>query len=68
MKELERRVLSAYFRSGGTQQPDNGVEEITLKGMIYFVLRNCNGILAVFRYIEQRDVLKRIKRLPKELK
>lgn len=66
MGELERRALTAYFRSGDKTQPSD-VTEVSLNNLTYYVLSNANSILAVYRYIVQRDVLKRMKRIPKGL-
>ena len=65
--ELLRAAYAAWFRSGGSDQPNaskSGVEEVD--GRWYVVLRNVNGIMAVYR--ERTDgVLKHLKRWPKEL-
>jgi len=61
------RALAAYFRYGGTEQPNHGHSgEQEHNGKRYVVLRNVNGILAVYR-ITTDGQLKRLKRWPKEL-
>ena len=65
--DILRRAMAAFFRGGGTDQPsatDSGVQEV--KGLTYVVLRNSNGILAVYR-LRPNGVLKGLKRWPKEL-
>jgi hypothetical protein len=63
---LRERACRAYRKAGGTDEPSNvsGIEED--KGRNYLVLRNCNGILAVFR-ITTKGALHRLKRWPKAL-
>ncbi|NPV89241.1 MAG: hypothetical protein HPY50_00515 [Firmicutes bacterium] len=62
------RAISAYYRTGGPnmQQPSNSSEEVEYNGKYYVVLRNVNGILAVYR-ITNTGQLKRLKRWPKAL-
>lgn len=49
--DLERRAFSAWFRSNGTSlQPNKGLSGFEMfDGLPYVVLRNCDGILAVYR-------------------
>lgn len=66
----EARALAAYFRAasklvGQVQQPG----EVRIEkhgGHEYVVLRNTNGVLAVYR-ITTQDTLKSLKRWPKEI-
>ena len=60
------RAMSAYFRSGGTAQPQKNEDIEKYNGREYMVLRNCNGILAVYR-ITCSGQLKRLKRWPSEI-
>lgn len=64
-----RRAFAAYYRGpGGELRPhpanDSGFE--TFKGKEYIVLRNVNGVLAVYR-IRNDGTLKRLKRWPEEV-
>lgn len=61
-----RRALAAYYKSGGTEQASNVYEDV-FDDRQYLIVQNMDKTLAVFRYIEQRDVLKRLKRVPKGL-
>jgi hypothetical protein len=67
-EDLIRRAFSAWFRSGGTQQPAvtlSTVEELDEK--VYVVLRNSNEILAVYRVRPSDGVLRRMKRWPHQI-
>ncbi len=69
MDELTSRAFAAYFRSesGIVDQPsaaDSGPMELDGKG--YVVLRNVNGILAVYR-VRPSGALKRLRRWPHAL-
>jgi len=66
MGDYLSRAMAAYFRAGNTIQPANssGVQECN--GKKYVVLRNVNGILAVYR-ITTSGQLKKLKRWPMEL-
>ncbi len=57
------RAMAAYFRSGGSDQPDNSVMQHTIDGKIYVVLENARGILAVYR-IKPDGYLKALRRWP----
>ena len=66
-REYFNRAMAAWFRAGNTDQPSSyssGMEEV--KGLNYVVLRNVNGILAVYR-IKPDGFLRRMRRWPKEL-
>ena len=71
-EQLTRRAFAAYFRSAareGVPSPDqpanySGVEEHG--GKQYVVLRNVNGVLAVYR-VRNDGILKGLKRWPEEL-
>jgi hypothetical protein len=62
------RAFAAYFRVEGPTAPEpassSGVAEAD--GKQYIVLRNINGVLAVYR-IRTSGVLKRLTRWPAEL-
>ncbi|MGH3289146.1 MAG: hypothetical protein ACRDPD_31475 [Streptosporangiaceae bacterium] len=68
-EQLTQRAFAAYFRSAareGAHSPDqpasySGVEE--RGGKQYVVLRNVNGVLAVYR-VRNDGVLKGLKRWP----
>ncbi len=62
--DLGRRALTAWFRSGGIDQP-TPPQTHTLEGKSYVVLTNVNGVLAVYR-VKTDGVLKRLKRYPRE--
>jgi hypothetical protein len=72
MSELQNRALAAYFRSCASsgaipQQPTT--QEVTIDGLRYVVLRNVEGILAVYRVrvVNGQQVLKCLKRWPASL-
>ncbi len=64
------RAMAAYFRGAKLDsmplQPNSGISCIEVHdGKNYVVLRNINGVLAVYR-ITTSGQLKRLKRWPKE--
>lgn len=64
------RALAAWFRTGGTDSPASDASGISeVGGLHYAVLRNANGVLAVYRIEtpEGGPRLRRLKRWPKEL-
>jgi hypothetical protein len=63
---LARRAVAAYFRSGGTDQPQGRPYLQTVNGLTYIVLRNITGVVAVYGVTNRGD-LKRLKRWPSEL-
>jgi hypothetical protein len=71
-EQLTQRAFAAYFRQAareGAHSPDqpadySGVEEHN--GKAYVVLRNINGVLAVYR-VRNDGMLKGLRRWPKEL-
>lgn len=66
--DLMRRALAAWFRSGGTDQPDSKASAVERHGGLqYAVLRNVRGVLAVYR-VRNDGKLKRLVRLPPEVK
>lgn len=69
MDELTRRAFAAYFRAAGdiADQPSNDSGITEHGGRTYVVLRNVNGILAVYRVRPSDGVLRRLKRWPAEL-
>jgi len=72
-RDLCNRAMAAYFRAAAKQdgvpiQP-SPAEHVKHDGLDYIVLRNVNGILAVYRVriVNSEPVLKGLKRWPKEL-
>lgn len=66
-KEYMRRALAAYFRTGGTEQPEAGKSSVLESGGLWYViLRNSTDVLAVYR-ITNEEQLRRMKRPPREL-
>ncbi len=63
---LTRRAFAAYFRSGHSDQPANTSGVQTVDGRRYVVLRNVNGVLAVYR-VRNDGMLKGLRRWPSEL-
>lgn len=65
--DLTQRAINAHMRQEGAQQPDTGISgPTTAAGLNYIVLRNVDGVLAVFRVLpKKRPGLKRLKRWPK---
>jgi hypothetical protein len=66
-----RRAVAAYLRSGhnGELPPQPSWDSSTVEehqGSFYVVLRNVNGVLAVYR-LRRQGILKRLKRWPQEL-
>ena len=64
--DLVSRALAAYFRVGNTEQPANTSGVAEHDGKEYVVLHNANGILAVYRVLNDGG-LKAMKRWPKEI-
>jgi hypothetical protein len=46
--DLVERAIAAYFRTGGRAQPSNASDIETYDDQEYVVLRNINGVLAVY--------------------
>lgn len=70
-EELTQRAIAAYYRSarGGEilDQPSSGASGVTEhEGKEYVILRNVNGVLAVYR-VRPSGALKGLRRWPKEL-
>jgi len=67
--DLIRRAMSAWFRSGGTEQPSNTSDMIEHDGKLYVRLMNVRRILAVYRVriVNGAPVLKGLKRWPSEV-
>jgi hypothetical protein len=60
------RAFAAYYRSGETVDPDKPASSsgvVTHQGKEYVVLRNVNGVLAVYR-VGNSGVLRRLRRWP----
>lgn len=68
--DLLQRAMAAYFRhypDASITQPDSTASgETEHDGKLYVVLRNCNGVLAVYR-VRPDGILKRLKRWPAEI-
>jgi hypothetical protein len=65
-RDLERRALAAYFRSGGHAQPRGGGNVVDHDGKTYVVLSNINRTLAVYR-VRNDGMLKNLRRPPREV-
>lgn len=65
-RDLERRALAAYFRSGGNIQPRGGGNVVDHEGKTYVVLSNVNRTLAVYR-VRNDGMLKSLRRPPREV-
>lgn len=63
---LTRRAYAAYFRSGGSDQPNRASGVQDAGGHAYVVLRTGHRMLAVYR-VRNDGVLKGLKRWPREL-
>ena len=67
--ELQRRALAAYFRAGGDGHPDPALSTVEEHdGKRYVMLRNASGFLACYRIRKFDGVLKRLVRIPRELR
>ncbi len=67
--ELQRRALAAYFRAGGDGHPDPARSTVAEHdGKRYVMLRNASGSLACYRVRKFDGVLKRLVRIPRELR
>jgi len=71
-RSIEERAFNAYFRSQeyeiGMKQPSDSDSTVEVaNGFKHFVLRNSNGILAVYRVLES-ERLRRLRMYPRELK
>lgn len=72
--DLVRRAMAAYYRSGRREgfadeqinMPANDSDVQEHDGKQYVVLRNVNGVLAVYR-VRNDGMLKGLKRWPAEL-
>ena len=65
-EDLLRRASAAFFRSGGTMQPNMSQSDVfDLKGKIYVVLAS-GKIMAVYR-LRNDGVLRRLRRYPKDI-
>ena len=65
-RDLSRRALAAYFRSGGTTQPSGGGIVQDYGGKLYVVLSNVRETLAVYR-VRNDGMLRRLRRPPRNL-
>jgi len=61
--DLLSRAYAAYSRSGGVDLPSNTSDVIVFGGKTYAVLRNVNGILAIYRLLKSGQ-LRRLRRYP----
>jgi hypothetical protein len=67
MDDYLKRAMGAYFRFGGIDQPSKDESgERQHDGKDYVVLKNVNGVLAVYR-ITTSGQLKKLKRWPSEI-
>lgn len=67
MDEMTVRAISAYYRFGrGSPPPGEGSGPRSVKGKRYIVLRNAQGLLAVYR-VRNDGMLKRLKRWPESI-
>ena len=62
-ENILRRALAAWFRSGAMDTPANDSSVEVHDGHWYAVLRNINGILAVYR-VKNDGHLRRLRRPP----
>ena len=65
-RDLSRRDLAAYFRSGGFDQPTGGGVVQNYEGKLYVVLSNVRGTLVVYR-VRNEGMLKRLRQPPRGL-
>jgi hypothetical protein len=67
-EDLVRRAYAAYFRGGQYHdQPSSSASTVeVVDDKFYVVLRNVNGVLAVYR-VRNDGILKGLKRWPREL-
>lgn len=70
--DLLSRAFTAYFRKSVrdnlvAMQPSNGSSVESIGNRSYVVLRNINGILAVYRVRSSDGILKGLNRWPKQL-
>jgi hypothetical protein len=67
--DLERRAIAAYFRGSKSldrmpDQPNSGLSGVNrIDGKSYVVLKNVNGVLAVYR-VRSTGLLRRMIRWP----
>ncbi|MGL5181155.1 hypothetical protein [Herbaspirillum huttiense] len=66
-EELLGRARVAYTRNGGTLLAGQQSEVQEVDGTVYAVLRNINGILAVYQYDPEKDALTGLKEWPAAL-
>lgn len=66
-EDLLGRARVAYTRSGGNLLAGQESEVQEFGGVVYAVLRNVNGILAVYQYNPEKDALTGLKEWPPEL-
>lgn len=65
-KTLVERAIAAHLRAGGRDQPSNDSDERVVDGKTYVVLRNTNGVLAVYK--QRNDgTLRKVETWPAEL-
>lgn len=62
-KSLVERAITAYLKAGGPDQPGKGSEEVAIDGVIYAVLRNVKGVLAVYKF-DSKGYLRRVRDMP----
>jgi len=62
-KSLVERAIAAYLKAGGPDQPGKGSDEETIDGVVYAVLRNVKGVLAVYK-LDSKGILRRVRDIP----
>lgn len=62
-KILIQRAIKAYLKAGGPDQPGKGSEEMAIDGVIHVVLRNKQGVLAVYQ-LDSKGILRRLADTP----
>lgn len=62
-KSLVERAITAYLKAGGPDQPGKGSDEVAIDGVVYAVLRNVKGVLAVYK-LDSKGILRRVRDIP----
>jgi hypothetical protein len=65
--ELVRRAYAAWFKSGGTEVPDDRSGVKMRKGLAYVVLHGASGVLVVYRVRPDNLALRAMKRWPESV-
>ena len=64
---MERMGLSAWFKAGGTEVPNEHSGVKVRLGLAYVVLHGAGGVLAVYRVRPDNLALRVMKRWPKSV-